>query len=152
MLEFPFAAQVGLACIEWTHDLYGADVTPMATDAGIAAIRGLGRAKRRQGALDLRRLFHGSAAVAGQRGRTGGTPGRPSMISMRRGQKLGIRRMVVPFVDASRIETDAELASVAEVFRRAMPVAEETGVEIHLETSLDPPALPSCWRGAAPHA
>lgn len=55
-----------------------------------------------------------------------------------RGHKLGINRMVVPFVDASRIETDAELEGVVETLQSILVVAERTGIEIHLETSLPP--------------
>ncbi len=137
MHEFPLAAQVGLACIEWTHDLYGADVTPLLTDAGIAAIRALAE----QNGVEVlsicadyfmdRPLLRVSASELEEREND-------LYELMRRGRTLGIRRMVLPFVDASRIETDAELGSVAEVLRRAMPVAEETGVELHLETSLEP--------------
>ena len=46
--------------------------------------------------------------------------------------------MVVPFVDASRIDSDAELDHVVGVLERLLPAAEETGVELHLETSLSP--------------
>jgi len=46
--------------------------------------------------------------------------------------------MVLPFVDDSAIETDAELWAATSALERVMPVAEETGIEIHLETSLPP--------------
>ncbi len=55
-----------------------------------------------------------------------------------RGQTLGINRMVVPFVDASRIETDAEFDGVIENLKKILVMAERTGIEIHLETSLPP--------------
>ncbi|MCX6007653.1 MAG: TIM barrel protein, partial [Chloroflexi bacterium] len=57
---------------------------------------------------------------------------------LRRCQFLGMNRLILPFVDASRIETDAELAGVASTLERVLPVAEETGIEIHLESSLAP--------------
>jgi hexulose-6-phosphate isomerase len=51
---------------------------------------------------------------------------------------LGITRMVVPFVDASRIETDAEFEEVIMTLGTILVIAERTGIEIHLETSLPP--------------
>jgi hexulose-6-phosphate isomerase len=44
----------------------------------------------------------------------------------------------VPFVDASRIESEADVDCVVAVLQSILPVADETGIEIHLETSLSP--------------
>ena len=113
MREFPLAAQAGLACIEWTHDLYGADVTPLATDAGIAAVRA--RPQHGVGVLSIcadyfmdRPLLRVSAADLEDAGRI-------FMIRCAAGKCSASAGMVLPFVDASRIETDSELAAVAEV-------------------------------------
>jgi hexulose-6-phosphate isomerase len=51
---------------------------------------------------------------------------------------LGVGRVVLPFVDASRIDTDDELAAVVAVLEDALPTADRAGVELHLETSLSP--------------
>jgi hexulose-6-phosphate isomerase len=51
---------------------------------------------------------------------------------------LGVSRVVLPFVDASHIGSDADLDLVVTVLSRAVPVVQETGVELHLETSLSP--------------
>jgi hexulose-6-phosphate isomerase len=48
---------------------------------------------------------------------------------------------VLPFVDESSIRTPEEEAAVAEVMRQALPAAEHAGVELHLETDLDPEAF-----------
>ena len=39
--EFELAAQAGLDCIEWIYDLYGADVNPLATQAGLERLNDL---------------------------------------------------------------------------------------------------------------
>src|SRR5512140_2147286 len=39
--EFELAAKAGLDCIEWIYDLYGADVNPLATNAGIERMKSL---------------------------------------------------------------------------------------------------------------
>jgi hexulose-6-phosphate isomerase len=57
---------------------------------------------------------------------------------LHRCQLVGINRIVLPFLDASRIETDKEFKSVLAVLKQVLYVAEETDVAIHLETSLAP--------------
>ena len=51
---------------------------------------------------------------------------------------LGIERMVLPFVDHSRIENADEAAQVIDILKGVLPKAEARGVELHLETSLGP--------------
>ncbi len=57
---------------------------------------------------------------------------------LERGRLLGINRMVIPFVDASRIDTQAEFDGVVTLLKRILQEAGKTGIEIHLETSLNP--------------
>ena len=51
---------------------------------------------------------------------------------------LGARRIVLPYVDSSRIDTVDEMQAVAEVLTSLARAAEAADVELHLETSLDP--------------
>ena len=44
----------------------------------------------------------------------------------------------VPFVDISRIETEAEKQIVMEIIAASASIAQANGVELHLETDLDP--------------
>jgi hexulose-6-phosphate isomerase len=135
--EFPLAAAAGLQCIEWIYDAYGADVNPIATDAGIAEMLALAK---RHGICVL--SICGDYFMDFPLVRVSQSELEQRLDSlfwlMRQGRKVGIKRLVLPFVDASRIETDDERASVVASLWRAMPVADDTGVEIHLETSLDP--------------
>ena len=135
--EFPLAAEAGLACIEWIYDLYAADVNPLATDAGIAAMEALSAENGVQ-ILSIcadyfmdKPLLRAGAAELEERQQD-------LYRLLDRARLLGVNRMVLPFVDASRIDNDAELAEVVNVLRRALPVAEQAGVELHLETSLEP--------------
>jgi hexulose-6-phosphate isomerase len=57
---------------------------------------------------------------------------------LERGHQIGINRMVIPFVDASRIDTQEEFDGVVEVLNSVLKRAVKTGIEIHLETSLNP--------------
>lgn len=136
-LEFALAAQAGLSAIEWIYDLYGADVNPLATDQGIERMKSLAD----QHPVAVRSicadyfmdqpLVRASAAELEERLTT-------LLWLMRRAHRLRMSRMVLPFVDPSRIDTDEEMASVIAILRRILPVAEETGLELHLETSLTP--------------
>jgi L-ribulose-5-phosphate 3-epimerase len=135
--EFELAAQAGLDCIEWIYDLYGADVNPIATEQGIAEMELLSR----QHSIRIlsvcadyfmdKPLVRANAAELDERMNT-------LFWLLRRGQLIGINRIVLPFVDASRIDTEEEFDSVIVVLKQVQRVAEETGIEIHLETSLEP--------------
>jgi hexulose-6-phosphate isomerase len=56
----------------------------------------------------------------------------------RRCQLAGITRTVLPFVDQSRIENDDEVTQVVDLIGSLLPEAESHGVELHLETALEP--------------
>ena len=136
-LEFPLAHEAGLGGIEWIYDAWGAEVNPIADDAGIKQVRQL---SRRHGVavrslcadwfMDFPLLRAADDELRRREDRLAWLLGRCRM--------LGITRIVLPFVDASRIDTPAETAAVAALLGRALPAARETGVEIHLETSLEP--------------
>jgi L-ribulose-5-phosphate 3-epimerase len=138
--EFTLAAQVPLSYIEWIYDLYGADVNPLTGDVSVLkdTIRSTGittrsmcadyfmdkpflrcsEAERLERELFLHRL-------------------------LRLAERIGIERIVLPFVDASRIESQDEQDAVVEVIHAAVPITRETGVELHLETALQPAVFAS---------
>jgi hexulose-6-phosphate isomerase len=135
--EFPLAAQARIACIEWIFDLHGEDVNPIATDAGIEQIKALS-AQHGVEVLSIcadyfmdRPLLRASDAEVQDRMQT-------LFWLLRRARMLGANRVVMPFVDASGIRNEAEFQAVVALLRRALPVAEETGMELHLETALEP--------------
>ncbi len=135
--EFGLAREAGLACIEWIVDGFGLEGNPMIADGGADRIREASTAsgvavrsicadyfmehplvRATPAQLKERLLFLGSLLA--------------------RGSSLGVGRVVIPFVDASRIDTAAEAAEVAAVLRDALALAEPCGVELHLEASLAP--------------
>ena len=63
---------------------------------------------------------------------------------------VGITRIVLPFVDASRIETPAQETKVVEMLWDVLPHAADAGVEIHLETSFGSGGFRRSAREAAP--
>jgi L-ribulose-5-phosphate 3-epimerase len=135
--EFELAALAGLDCVEWVYDLHGADANPIATDDGVDKVRHLSerygipvRSMCADYFMD-RPLLRASASEMDER---------LGMLEwlLGRGHVLGISRVVVPFVDVSSIETDAERDVVCEALEKVLPAAERHGIEIHLETSLSP--------------
>ena len=135
--EFELAAQAGLDCIEWIYDLYGADVNPLATDSGMEKLRDLS-AKHKVKILSIcadyfmdKPLVRASQAEMEDRLST-------LYWLLQRGRLIGINRMVVPFVDASRIDTQDEFDGVVMLLQCVLKQTRETGIEIHLETSLAP--------------
>lgn len=135
--EFALAAASGLTAIEWIYDLHGADVNPLASDDGLARMKTLS-AQHDVVVCSLcadyfmdRPLLRVDPEGLEERLET-------LFWLLRRCATMGMNRVVVPFVDASRIDSDAERDHVIAVLERVLPVAEETGVELHLETSLPP--------------
>lgn len=133
--EFTLAAQVPLAYIEWIYDLYGADANSLTGDIRQlqAASESTGVATRSMCAdyfMDLPFLRCSARECAE----------RQEFLNrlLRLAGQVGIQRTVLPFVDASRIETDEDKDTVIRVLREALPAARETGVELHLETALGP--------------
>jgi L-ribulose-5-phosphate 3-epimerase len=138
--EFELAAQAGLNGIEWIFDEYGEDVNPLSDDRGAAEMLGL---SQRTG-IAVRSLcadyFMDKPFL-----RTTEADRRQLIQKMEwlleRCKCLGIGRIVIPFVDSSRIESPDEEAQVISILRTILPAAEINGVELHLETSLGPQAF-----------
>jgi L-ribulose-5-phosphate 3-epimerase len=147
--EFPAAAAVPFSCIEWIFDAYGEGVNPMGNDSGITE---LSRLCQKYG-LAIRSIcadyfmdFPFLRCSPEERSQ------RQEVLHglMRRGKVLGVNRIVLPFVDASRIETQQDQDTVVHVLENALPLAQETGVELHLETSLPPDAFAKLLEGVPP--
>lgn len=135
--EFERAEEAGLDAIEWIYDVYGADVNPIATDAGHDRMRALS-AKHAVAVRSVcadyfmeRPLVRASESELRERLQT-------LTWLLGRCAKLGIERVVLPFVDASKLESDEEVRGLAKTLATVLPVATETKVELHLETALDP--------------
>jgi hexulose-6-phosphate isomerase len=147
--EFELGVQAGINCIEWIYDLYGADINPIASDAGLARMKELTQKTGVQVLSICADYFMDRPLV---RASAGEMAERLAIFDwlLGRGAMLGINRMVVPFVDASRIDTEEEFEGVVTTLQRILPMAERTGIEIHLETSL-PPARFASLLARLPH-
>jgi L-ribulose-5-phosphate 3-epimerase len=135
--EFAFAAQAGLDGIEWIFDAYGENTNPLASDTGILEMRTLSE----QTGTAIRSLcadyfMDHPFLRSTERECTELIQKMRWLIS--RCNLLGIGRIVVPFVDKSRIETESETAEVLSILQTLLPTADSYQVELHLETSLAP--------------
>ncbi len=138
--EFAFAAAAGLDAIEWIYDLYGADENPLATDSGVFEMKELS-ARSGVAVVSL------CADYFMDRPFTTASPSDFAELTdhirwlLGRCKMAGIGRIVLPFVDASRMENAEQYERIVGLLREVLPCAAECGVELHLETSLDPAAL-----------
>ncbi len=135
--EFELAAKAHLDCMEWIYDLSGVDVNPIATDAGVDTMRSLSRMHGVQVLSLCADYFMEKPLVRASKSEVDDRLATMEWL-MERCQLLNMNRLVLPFVDASRIYTDAELDGVCEIVGRALESSEKHGIEIHLETSLAP--------------
>jgi len=138
--EFVLAAQAGLNAIEWIFDLYGEDVNPLTSEVGIAEMLALSR----HTGIVVRSLC---ADYFMDRPFLRATESERKQLIQKmewllsRCKLLGIGRIVIPFVDNSRIGNPEEEAQVISILRTILPAAEINGVELHIESSLAPQAF-----------
>jgi L-ribulose-5-phosphate 3-epimerase len=140
--EFPLAAEASVDAIEWIYDAISGGENPIGTDSGVTEIRQLSE-KYNIAVVSLCADYFmahplAKAVAAEQEGRIN-----KLLWLLDRCKLAGIRRVVLPFLDNSRIESDAEEVRVVQVMRRALAYAEKAGVELDFETSLDPQRLPA---------
>jgi L-ribulose-5-phosphate 3-epimerase len=135
--EFPNAAAAGLDAIEWIYDTYGLGANPIETEAGIDSILHLSRTHGIAVRSMCADYFMDSTFV---RATDAERTERIAHLAWLLGQarRIGVTRVVLPFVDSSAIRDDADRDAVIDTLQRSLPAAEVTGIELHMETSLDP--------------
>lgn len=135
--EFALAREVPLDGIEWIYDLHGVGANPLETEAGAERMREFGarhavavRSLCADYFMDLPLVRVSEELRVERRDRL------RWLIS--RCAEHGIGRVVLPFVDASRIESPADADAAVKSIREVLPDADANGVELHLETALEP--------------
>lgn len=131
------APQVPLRGIEWIYDLYGQGVNPLETVDGRVSLRNkLERAGLRVVSVCADYFMDCPIVRSG-----------PSVMQERATKltwlisvcpDLAITRIVLPFVDVSRIVTSKDSEDALLVLNQATMEAVRFGVELHLETDLNP--------------
>lgn len=135
--EIAIAREAGLDGIEWIYDTFGEGRNPIETAEGRRHL--LQECARHQAIIDSvcadyfldRPLLRADGADRERLER------RLHELVHNCGL-LGMRYIVLPFVDASRIVSDVDAENVVSILHRVLPEAERSHVELHLETSLTP--------------
>jgi hexulose-6-phosphate isomerase len=131
--EFPLAQKAGLQLIEWIYEVYGADQNPLSTDEGIAELKGLSarhdiavRSLCADYFMDRPLLVYPEESSKKLRWLMG------------RCHMAGIRRIILPFVDASRLADSIAEDALVNTLVPFLAESERLGIELHLETDLPP--------------
>ncbi|HEY6301835.1 MAG TPA: TIM barrel protein [Terriglobales bacterium] len=135
--EFPLAAEAGLDAIEWIYDSPGGSDNPLGTDDGLAEVLQLS-GKCNIAIVSVCADYFMECPLAKAGAAESEERINKLLWLLDRCKLAGIRRVVLPFVDNSRIDSDAEEAQAVEVLHRVLGHAEKADIELHLETSLDP--------------
>jgi L-ribulose-5-phosphate 3-epimerase len=138
--EFALAREAGLACIEWIYESGTDDVNPLRTDDGVAEICSLSKAHG-VAARSICADYYMSERLVGPGGAI-----QPDAVEhlkwlVGRAGILGARYIVLPFVDSSSLQSGLELEGLISVLKSVIPAAAQAGVELHLETDLEPNEL-----------
>lgn len=135
--EFAKARAAGFSYIEWIHDDFDKGANPIFTEEGLRE-------------FDALKAEHGIAtpALCGDwfmdfplirctsEERLHREQHLHALLPVAR--RIGAWRIVLPFVDNSRMTTAEEKMQVLDVLKHALPVAESCGVELHLEADFNP--------------
>jgi L-ribulose-5-phosphate 3-epimerase len=135
--EFDLAVAAKLDAIEWIYDEFGTDENPIATDEGIETVE----AHVRRTGIQVRSIcadyFMDRPFV-----RVDEDEWRRRvdvlLWLLDRSRRIGASRVVLPFVDASRIQDHSDRERVIATLKAALPSAERLSQELHLETDLAP--------------
>jgi hexulose-6-phosphate isomerase len=138
--EFAVAAAAGLDTIEWIFDAYGEDINPLGTDTGTEELKAI-CAKHGVGIESVCADWFMDFPLVRVDGEEAARRWQRLRWLMTRCAGLGVNRIVVPFVDASAIHTPADRQQVVAGIRAVAGLIDQTNVEIHLETSLEPAAF-----------
>lgn len=140
--EFGVAAQVGFDCIEWLYDFHDADVNPISIDKGIEKAKSLSLQYKIQIRSLCAHCFIESPLVAATDGKLEESLALLDWLFFR-ANTLEITRIVLPIEDSSLLTNQVEVERQVNWMRRALTLAEKTGIEIDLETTLAPSSLAS---------
>lgn len=131
------ARAAGVDYIEWIYDEYGRVANPLSAAEGIAELNALkDQHEVATPALCADWLMDFPLIRCTQQELAEREAVLHNLFDKAR--SIGAWRMVLPFVDASSMKSEEEKQQVLEVLRRALRRAEDTNVEMHLETDLGP--------------
>jgi L-ribulose-5-phosphate 3-epimerase len=138
--EFALAREAGLDCIEWVYEVDTEVVNPLRTLAGVAEIADLSR-QSGVAVWSICADFYMQEHLVAKDGEPRGAAVDHLLSLIQRAAQLGVRYIVLPFVDASSLRSPGEMDGLLKVLARVKTQAELSGIELHLETDLHPAVL-----------
>lgn len=133
--EFPVAASLGLSLIEFILDFDGAEDNPLLTPDGAAAIL----AATAQTGVAVRTVCADYFMEAPLHRPTTANDSLAVMLRLiQRAGEIGVTDVVLPCVDQSRLADDGDFERLAVALEACLPAAEAAGLNLSLETDLDP--------------
>lgn len=142
--EFPRARAAGIDCIEWIYEEPNVERNPIGSDEGLAELRALSAGTGVAVHSICADYFMTRPLV------TSGITNAESIMRLRwlieRAGLMGITYIVLPFVDASRLQSAADCRALTALLADVAPAAEAAGVELHLETDLPPEQFAALMR------
>ncbi len=140
MDEFRLAREVGFGCIEWLYDLHDAGGNPISTQSGVETARALS-SQYGVGVVSLCAHCFIEKPLAGAGDRDLEEALQLAQWLFRQGSLMGIRKIVLPLEDASRLDQEGALDRAEEWLIEASCAAEQARVAICVETTLLPQKL-----------
>lgn len=138
--EIEQAVVAGLRGIEWIYDLYGEGANPLETAQGRAELQAC-LAEHSIAVVSICADYFMDCPFVRctEEERIARLQRLEWLIGIC--PELGVGRIVIPFVDNSRIASPQEQALVVACLQQVLPVAEAHAVELHLETDMGPQAF-----------
>jgi L-ribulose-5-phosphate 3-epimerase len=140
--EFSLATDLGIDAIEWIVDRVDGNPFVAGPD-GLAAIRSTIERTGVTVASVCADIFMERYRLADDSPDEQASADRMLAQLLHQCGVLGAERIVLPFVDASELDTPGALRGARRAIEAALPVARQEGVELHLETSLSPAGFAS---------
>jgi hexulose-6-phosphate isomerase len=144
--EFARARDAGLDSIEWIYDVFGEAHNPLASDRGLEELESLAAGSGVRVVSVCADYFMDRPIVAASGDELRDLVGRLYWL-IERCRRARIERIVLPFVDASRLRDDADRRRALAVLSDVVPTAEHAKVELHLETDLAPQPFAAFLKG-----
>jgi len=138
--EFFYAREAGLDCIEWIYEADTEEVNPLRTDEGIAEIR---RAVEDSGVAvwSVCADYYMAERLVSPEGMVQDAVVEHLSWLVKQVSRLGVRYIVLPFVDESSLKSAQEVEGLLTVLQSLIPSVEKAELELHLETDFAPTDL-----------
>lgn len=142
--EFENASLAGLNSIEWIFDEFGMGANPLETDDGVKTLLELSKKHKVQIRSICADYFMDKPFLRVSPEERKKSEDKLAWL-IGQGKKMGINRLVLPFVDHAAINNEQELAVVIEVLKKALPLAEKTKLNCIWRPPLDRRSFLISW-------